>query len=167
MFCFSNFPGDDDERIFDAQHQCYGEVLWIIVKAAIKQYSHAEAILQCCGSMSLQLRQVESESFDHRTVQDVHDLIAAWYRFKRRTERLFPLEADLREDWHEFARTEAAELCRSADFVTGFLDACVYANTEQGYAGEERAKQVEKWRYREMFQYTLPRPQFEADQCEV
>ena len=165
MWCYANFPGDEDKRLFDMQMEAYGEALWIIVNAARERYFDAEAVLRSHSSMSIQVRQLVS--IDHRTVQDVHDLIAAWYRFKRRTERLFPLEPDLSEDWHEFARTEAAELCRSADFATGVLDACVYANTERGHAGEERAKQVEKSRYWEMFQYTLPRIQYEIEDVEI
>jgi hypothetical protein len=105
--------------------------------------------------MSIQVRQLNS--IDHRTVQDIHDLIAAWYRFKRRTERLFPLEPNLREDWLRFLRAEAISLSESAEFVTGILDACIQANNEIGYAGENRAMSVQNMRYREMFQYTLPR----------
>lgn len=165
MWCFSNFPGDDDERIFTVQHQCYFDMIGTIVNASVKQYLHAELILRHYGAMSIQVRQVES--FDHRTVQDVHDLIAAWYRFKRRTERLFPLESDLSEDWRRFFWRETEELCFSSDFVTGVLDSTIHANTERGYAGEKRAKQVQRVRYQEMLRYTLPRPQIEADQCEV
>jgi hypothetical protein len=105
--------------------------------------------------MSIQIRQFES--FDHRTIQDIHDLIAAFYRFKRRTEFLFPLEPNPREDWYGFLRKEAVALCESADFVTGILDACIYANAEVGYAGEKRALSIQRERYWSMSVYTLPR----------
>jgi hypothetical protein len=159
MWCYPNFPGDDDERLFHMQHLCYSEALWIIVNTVRERYFDAEAVLRCYASMSIQVRQLYS--IDHRTVQDMHDIIAAWYRFKRRTERLFLLEPSLKQDWCEFATTESRELSASADFVTGVLDACVYAHTKRGYAGEERAKWVQRERYREMLRYTLARPQLE------
>jgi hypothetical protein len=160
MWCYANFPGDDDERLFDMQRLCYSKALWIIVDAARERYFDAEAVLRCYASMSIQVRQLCS--IDHRTVQGIHDLIAAWYRFKRRTERLFPLQSDLTEDWCRFATTEARELSASEEFVTGVLDACVYANTEYGCAGEQRAKRVQRERYCEMIRYTLARPQLET-----
>jgi len=161
MWCFSNFPGDDDQRLFHMQHDAYWEFIWTIVNAARKRYLDAESVLRCYAPMSIQVRQLES--IDHRTVQDVHDLIAAFYRFKRRTEILFPLESNLRDDWYSFLREEAAGLCESADFVTGVLDACIHANTDIGYAGEKRAKHVERERYWTMFEYTLPRYQPEVE----
>ena len=160
MWCYPNFPGDDDERLFHMQHLCYSEALWIIVNTVRERYFDAEAVLRCYASMSIQVRQLYS--IDHRTVQDMHDLMAAWYRFKGKTERLFPLEPDLKQDWCEFAATEARELSASADFVTGVLDACVYANTDCGYAGERRAKWIQRERYREMLGYTLARPQLQT-----
>jgi hypothetical protein len=160
MLCYPRFPSDDDERLFEIQRLSYSKALWIIVDAARERYLDAEAVLRCYASMSIQVRQLCS--IDHRNVQDIHDLIAAWYRFKRRTERLFPLEPDLKQDWCEFATTEARELSASADFVTGVLDSCVYANTDCGYAGERRAKWIQRERYREMLRYTLARPQLET-----
>jgi hypothetical protein len=108
-----------------------------------------------CHRCSLNL-QVRLNSIDHRTVQDIHDLIAAWYRFKRRTERLFPLEPNLREDWLVFLRKEVLALSISVDFVTGVLDACIQANNEIGYAGEKRVRRLQRERYWRMFEYTLP-----------
>lgn len=161
MICGPNFPGDDDQRLFKMQHEAYSEALWTIVEATRKRYLDAECILRCYASMSIQVRQLCS--IDHRTVQDIHDLIAAWYRFKRRTERLFPLEADLVDEWYSFLWKETRELCGSADFVTGLLDACIYANAESGYAGEERARRIQRRRYSEMLRYTLPHLQAEED----
>jgi hypothetical protein len=136
------------------QHSCYSKALWTVVKVARERFLDAESFLRCDAPMSIQVRQLNS--IDHRTVQDVHDLVAAWYRFKRRSERLFPLEPNLKEDWTQFLRAELHALSRSADFVTGVLDACIHANTEIGYAGEKRAKRVQRERYWTMFEYTLP-----------
>ena len=156
-----NFPGDEDKRLFDMQHSCYSKALWMIVEAARERFVDAESVLWCSSSISVQVH--ELRSIDHRTVQDIHDLIAAWYRFSRRTERLFELASDLSEDWLGFARAEAVALCTSANFVTGVLDACIDANTDVGYAGEERAKLVQRSRYYDMFEYTLPRFKSEVE----
>lgn len=148
MICVPNFPGDDDKRLFDMQHSCYSKALWTIVESARERYIDAESVLRCYAPMSIQVRQLNS--IDHRTVQDMHDLIAAWYRFKRRTERLFPLGCDLKEDWFSFLGKELASLIHDPDFVTGVLDTCIQANTEIGYAGERRAQSVQRSRYRSM-----------------
>lgn len=161
MICVPNFPGDDDKRLFDMQHSCYSKALWTIVNAARETYVDAESVLRCSAPISAKVH--ELSSIDHRTVQDMHDLIAAWYRFNKRTERLFTFDYDLCEDWLRFARAEAVALSRSADFVTGVLDACIEANTEVGYAGENRARMVQKARYRKMFDYALPRSQPEVE----
>jgi hypothetical protein len=162
MLCYSNFPGDDDERLFHMQNECYSEAIWLIVNTARKRYLDAETVLRQFASMSIQVRQVNS--IDHRTVQAMHDLIAAWYRFKRRSERLFSLGSNLNEDWLAFfLRSESTALSWMPGFVTGVLDACVYANTEVGYAGESRALNVLRGRYDAMFRHTLPSSQPDAD----
>jgi hypothetical protein len=167
MYCYPNFPGDDDERLFDMQFRCYSKALWIILEVVRERYLYAESVLRCPAPMSVQVR--ELRSIDHRTVQDVHDLIAAWYRFTRRTERLFPLESELSDDWCAFLATEVRELCLSAKFVTGVLDACIYANKDSGYAGEERAGSVQRERYSQMIQYAIPRsePEGSSDDAEL
>ena len=152
--CHSNFPGDDDKRLFDMQVSCYSDALGIIVRIVGKRYLYSESILRCEGSISKEVH--ELRSFDHRTVQGVHDLIAGWYRFNRRTERLFPLDEDLKKDWFAFLAEEVNLLSREPDFVTGVLDACIHANTETGYAGEKRTQTVQRSRYFGMFTYTLP-----------
>lgn len=94
----------------------------------------------------------------------MHDLIAAQYRFKRRTERLFLLEENVKQDRFAFLNNEAIALSAIPEFVTGVLDACIYANTEVGYAGEKRGTEVLKCRYNEMFWYKLPhfKPDFDC-----
>lgn len=160
MICVPNFPGDDDQRLFHMQHDAYSPALWTIVNAAKERFLEAEKVLRCSPTMGVAVRQLNS--IDHRTVQNMHDLIAAWYRFKRKTERLFPLGGDLPEDWIQFITAEAHELCRDANFVTGVLDACIYANAEPGYAGERRARTIQHGRYSEMLHYALPSSQPET-----
>jgi hypothetical protein len=145
MICVPNFVGDDDKRLFDMQNSCYSDALVVLVRMVGKRYLYAESILRCEGSMRKEVG--ELRSIDHRTVQGVHDLIAAWYRFKRRTEHLFPPKGDLKGDWLSFLVDEVDSLSREPDFVTGILDACIQANTDRGHAGERRAQAVQRSRY--------------------
>lgn len=55
MLCYSNFPGDDDERLFDKQNECYSEAIWLIVNIARKRYLDAEAVLRQFAAMSIKL----------------------------------------------------------------------------------------------------------------
>lgn len=154
MICVPNFPGDADERLFRMQNGCYSEAVGIIVRNAITTYLFAESVLRCEGSMSTEVR--ELESFDHRSVQGVHDLIAAWYRFQRRTERLFVLEGNLQGEWLSFLGQEVMSLSREPDFVTGVLDACIRTDREDRNSGELRADSIQRYRYGSMFRYVLP-----------
>lgn len=154
MICVPNFVGDNDERLFNMQNSCYSDALGVIVRAVGRTYLFAESVLRCEGSIGKEVR--ELRSFDHRTVQGVHDLIAAWYRFTHRTERLFALGEDLKSDWLTFLVKEVESLSTEPDFVTGVLDACIYSNTETGYTGETRAQGVQRLRYSRMFTFTLP-----------
>jgi hypothetical protein len=160
MMSFSTFPGDDDQRLSNMQRDVYWDSLWVIVEEARRQFLYAEEVLRCSTTTGVQVR--ELKAIDHRTVQEIYFLIAAWYRFNRRTERLFPLEDDVSADWLGFLREEVQALSREPDFVNGVLDACIHAHSDVGRAGEERARAAQRSRYANMFSYTMPTASSEA-----
>lgn len=86
MIVGSYFHGDST-RIGLIQHDCYGKALRIIVNFAIDKHRHAERVIDIRTELS-GLRD-ELRGFDHRTVQWLHDCMAAAFRME------YCLNADL------------------------------------------------------------------------
>lgn len=62
------------------QHELYGECVWLIFKKARSRYFSAEDTLEIETELG-QAAKLRS-SFDHRTLQRMHDQIAADYRYR-------------------------------------------------------------------------------------
>ena len=69
------------------QHDCYGKALRIIIDFAIDKHRYAERVVAVRTELS-ELRD-ELRGFDHRTVQWLHDCMAAAFRME------YCLNADL------------------------------------------------------------------------
>ena len=79
MWVNSHFPGDGeiDMYIHRLQHNVYGEALSIIAKGCERHTEWANAIL---GYWDWE--RISTDKFDHRTLQDAHDILAAVWRFR-------------------------------------------------------------------------------------
>lgn len=79
MIVGSYFHGDST-RIGSIQHGCYGEALHIIVNFASAKHRKAERVV----SVRTELSDLRDEliSFDHRTLQWLHDRMAATFRME-------------------------------------------------------------------------------------
>lgn len=86
MIIANEFQGDSI-RIARIQHDSYGEALRIIVDFAARKHRHAEKVIASHTDFS-ELRD-NIKSFDHRTLQWLHDFIAAAFRMN------YCLKADL------------------------------------------------------------------------
>lgn len=76
----SDYFHGDSTRIGWIQHDCYGEALHIIVNFAIDKHRHAERVVDVRTELS-ELRD-EMSGFDHRTLQWLHDCMAAAFRME-------------------------------------------------------------------------------------
>ena len=79
MIVGSYFHGDST-RIGLIQHDSYREVLRIIIDFAIDKHRHAERVVDVRTELS-DLRD-ELRGFDHRTLQWLHDCMAAAFRME-------------------------------------------------------------------------------------
>lgn len=79
MIVSDYFHGDSD-RIGWIQHDGYGKALRIIVNFAIDKHRHAERVVDVRTELS-DLRD-ELRGFDHRTLQWLHDCMAAAFRME-------------------------------------------------------------------------------------
>ncbi|MFK4000055.1 hypothetical protein ACI2I3_01745 [Psychrobacter namhaensis] len=137
MIVGTEFQGDSI-RIGTIQHDSYGEALRIIIDFAIDKHRHAERVVDVRTELS-DLRD-ELISFDHRTLQWLHDRMVAAFRME------YCLNADLFTHakknphtpseitnlWLDFLRKELARVFEQyLQFPRLILTAALYPNPGQ------------------------------------
>ena len=154
MWLGSCFPGDDDKVLMRVQFDAYHEVLGRLFSAARDAALTAPDKRQHGIDMPLLAQALKIETFDHRVLQDGHDLIAAYYRFlfsrfiaPRFSEDIERHKAFLREWWLVYAGHEIRALSSDSAFAAAVLRAVVHANTEEGYQAEDQLRQILEARY--------------------
>lgn len=155
LFVGSEFPGDQNEVLKNVQFRVYGEMLTRLFSRARDRYLDACGVVDVETDLAVRLK--EMNYFDHRTLQDAHDLIAAWFRFSGDTSGQLRLEETpeayelrLATDWHDFFGREIGRLIESDEFTRNILTAAVFANTDRGYAAEASTRAYLKQRYLDM-----------------
>lgn len=141
----SDYFHGDSIRIGLIQHDCYGEALRIIIDFAIDKHRHAEKVIDVRTELS-GLRD-ELRGFDHRTLQWLHDCVAAAFRME------YCLNADLftytildphtpaeiTTFWFEFLRKELERVfAEYLQLPRLILTAALYPNPDKkGIAAED------------------------------
>ena len=104
------FKGDMDMEVASKQHDVYGQALWIIVRKCNLYAEFARRLLDDADHSEWGT----VESFDHRTLQGAHDLLAAAWRCRydfRQLELPFVNKNSLdevQELWLDWLRNEIA-----------------------------------------------------------
>ena len=78
MWVVPRFDGDVDMEVANKQHDVYGQALGIIVRQCNLYAEFARRFLDDADHSEWDT----VESFDHRTLQGAHDLLAAVWRFR-------------------------------------------------------------------------------------
>lgn len=111
MWVLPRFDGDVDMEVANKQHDVYGQALGIIVRQCNQYAEFAQRVLDDADHSEWGT----VESFDHRVLQDAHDLLAAAWRFRndfRQSEMSFMDKNSLdevQELWLDWLRHEASE----------------------------------------------------------
>lgn len=153
-----NYFHGDSTRIGLIQHNCYGEALHIIVNFASAKHRKAERIVAVRTELS-DLRD-ELVSFDHRTLQWLHDRMAASFRME------YCLNADLftyvipdphtpaeiTTFWFEFLRKELERVfAEYLQLPRLILTAALYPNPDKkGMAAEDEIYELTQFLYPEL-----------------
>lgn len=163
MIVGSSFKGDNNDTLKRVQHSLYWALLPLLLKYAKQNYMEAANILGVRTKLTDKITDISS--FDHRVLQEAHDIIAAYYRYKypdKEGQLVFPcvcsdsdgkvsLEKALSElyekEWCEFWYKETKELTRDGAIIRAILMSVVYQNTEKGYDAEELLNSLLKERY--------------------
>ena len=155
MIVGTEFAGDSDAFLKDRQHSLYWELVGLIYSAARDRYLAGCRLLRVETDLS---SAVDGKfNIDHRTLQDVHDRIAAWFRFRRAHgpqlnigEDHAEFEERLEREWREFFADELKRLVEDDEFTRLVLTAVVYANQDAGLTAESRLRQLLDETYAEM-----------------
>ena len=155
MWVGTEFLGDTNQALKDVQFRLYGEMLVRLYSRPRDRYLDASRLLQIDTDLATRLRSMDS--FDHRTLQDIHDLVAAWFRFSQDDGGQLRLgETDeayldrLANEWRAFFDEEIGRLTSDDEFVRAVLVAAAFGNTDRGYAAEAQLREILKERYRAM-----------------
>ena len=81
MWVGTEFPRDTNKALKDVQSRLYGEMLLRLYSRPRDRYLTSCRLVQIDTDLANRLRSMDG--FAHRTLQDIHDLIAAWFRFSR------------------------------------------------------------------------------------
>lgn len=148
----STFPGDNNETLMWVQHDLYEAHLGALGWYARERYMRAASVLGL--RTDLRERILALRSFDHRVLQNAHDMIAAYYRFKHDRGGQLSLfdegvlyEEQLRLSWSRYFHQEAQLLAEDDAVARAILRSVAYANTPEGYNAEDDLAELLSWRY--------------------
>jgi hypothetical protein len=155
MWVGTEFPGDGNELLKDVQHDLYWGMVARLYIPPRDRYLDACRLVQANTDLAIRLRSMDG--FDHRTLQDIHDLIAAWFRFSkddggqlRLGENEEAYKARLAAEWRTFFDEEVGSLSADDEFARNVLVATAFGNTDTGYAAEAQLRELLKERYAPM-----------------
>jgi hypothetical protein len=152
MMVGPEFAGDDNRTLMDVQHAVYDEMVVRLFIAPRDRYLAAAALLRVDDTLSKQLRSMDG--FDHRTLQLVHDRIAAFFRFAHDDGgqlQLGETESGYRErlvgSWREFFLAEVEQLTSDDEFTRAICAATACGNQAPGIKAEHWLDQHLRVRY--------------------
>lgn len=135
------FNGDSNESLKRAQISVYGNAISKMFEVCWRQYVFAANLLQLTDAVGQRLKEITS--FDHRILQDAHDIVAAYYRFEHGDNMQICLSEEpcsieqYERLWIDWLNLELQALSMSPGFVRGVARAVVFQNTDLGYRAEE------------------------------
>ncbi len=149
MISGTAFRGDHWYRVMGIQHDTYGGHVGFLLDTARRVYLKAETLL---GVSTVPGILVEADDgFDHRVLQNMHDIIAASFRFYRANrlhpELPFPGQEDdtrrIEALWNEYYTDEVRELMQSEPHLArAVVVAVAFQNTDIGYAAEDQGSAI-------------------------
>ncbi len=135
------YPSDNNKLLKRAQDELYLKSVGEIFSAARTKFVQADAILNA----NLQITETAKgiNGFDHKALQDAHDIIAATYRYRfddGLQRDLFEPDYNLCEHykvkWSQWFFQELEVLTHYPKFVRSVVECVVFENTQLGYMAE-------------------------------
>jgi hypothetical protein len=141
MIVASEFPGDDDTTLMHIQHDSYCPHVSELFRAARLRYLAAAGLLEVEDELTQLIR--FTLTFDHRTLQYAHDLLAARFRYQSKDSTQIRLGEDpdahqqrLAAQWDAWFTREVNERLEDPLFTRAILTAAAWANQDRGVQAE-------------------------------
>jgi hypothetical protein len=100
------FDGDEGDRLRNKQHEVYNESLDIITRECDRLTQFAKFVCQDRENPTWG----KTEPYNHKNLQDLHDILAATFRFYNNFEQLEIFHSDKKSDpvteWHGWLCSE-------------------------------------------------------------
>ena len=143
MILSNVYENDCNRLLKDVQHDEYPRSIGTIFKSARDGLIRADAILGSNLLITEKAREVQS--FDHRVLQDAHDIIAAAFRYRHDDGGQLRLGEDPEHQrlrylraWINWLNEQLGELVHYPQFVRSTVECIVFSNTAMGYMAEDR-----------------------------
>ncbi|MCX5688626.1 MAG: hypothetical protein NTV94_02320, partial [Planctomycetota bacterium] len=144
MIIRTDFEGDDNDELKDAQNRLYSWAIRWIVDQSWNFYRYAEEVRGTPEDEKLPgldwLAKLNASAFDHRVVQETHDILAAGYRqVHKMGEKHWEDRGDtkaLEAGWELCVRQEVQRWMADPFIVRAIVMATQYANKSEGLAAE-------------------------------
>jgi hypothetical protein len=145
MIIAPRYHGDEAIPAMQQQHDAYGAALQIIVGGI---QDHERSAAHILGQPPLP--DLPSQ-FDHRTLQDAHDLLAAAWRWRSDVVQIgLPFAGDnsaLTRIWLDWLREEVRGWWRQPALVTTCADILRHSNEPRGHAAEQSLAELLRQRF--------------------
>ena len=152
MIVGKRFPGDENPILMGIQRDRSGQMIGHLFEFAKIRYFRAIQFVGVDTELAKKLR--GKEWFDHRVLQEAHDIIAANFRFRFDPggQMILPFEdmsykEYLAISWIKFFIEEAKELAEYDITAKMILTAFGYENTEIGLQAEKNLEIILQERY--------------------
>ena len=170
MWVCSWFDGDENEPLMWVQHDLYGDMLGYWVQETLAFYEQSLYVWVRPEAFFVVRESLKKHPFfDHRCLQNAHDMVAAFFRYAFAThEPLASLPPDAKPAmhwgalWQAYYECECSSLARVQPIVDAILTILAHQNTPEGYAAEDTVASLLRERYLAMLA-TSTRRTWKAD----
>lgn len=134
------YSADNNETLKNVQHNLYMRLMPVIFQKPRERFLKAARLVEADPSFIKNLEKITS--FDHRTLQNAHDIIAARYRYLKDDFGQMSLFCNLsqedryRRDWSQWFHEEIDSLIDYDTFIRATVKAVAFQNSKQGYKAE-------------------------------
>jgi hypothetical protein len=145
------YPNDNNHVLKNIQHDLYEAIEFYLIEYAKTRFLKAANLLRQNSELVEKLKMLES--FDHRVLQDTHDIIAARYRYLHddggQIDLLSasPQKETYRTNWIQWFHQETRSLVDNDEFCRAVVTSVVFQNTECGYQAEDQLKEFLTYHY--------------------
>jgi hypothetical protein len=132
------FAGDNNEVLKDWQHDYYNDMLkeWLcIVYEQIEEHRKKGNCLKLVKMWDD--ANLKNGRFDHRCLQECHDVIATSFRFCAKHQIPETARVNTKMYWTKYFKKIASETMQEEYALEAFITVLAQANTEDGYEGED------------------------------